>query len=197
MQDPKTEILQNFSVRLKGLMSKEKLSLQDIVDHLTQKGFYLSASTVSAWRQAKNFPSHDIVPGLAELLGTTPQFLIYGITEDPQNTATEDGNSATNVQEPPANVYRTKRKGPNRSLVPHSDGWDFDPMQINQAFRNPDRPQADTDYVNLSKEWFLTWVATAKDCGASDSAIYSELRRKLTLKDFHHLSDEMLDQNQK
>lgn len=76
MQAQKTEILENFAVRLKAQMKRRELILQDVA---TRCG--VGTSTVGAWTQAKNWPQVETLPTLAEFLGVSISWLVTGVPE--------------------------------------------------------------------------------------------------------------------
>lgn len=81
MQAQKTELLENFAVRLKAAMKRRTVTLQQIADYCG-----VGVSTVGAWSQAKNWPAVEIQPRLAEFLQTSVHFLIHGIPENRETT---------------------------------------------------------------------------------------------------------------
>lgn len=83
-QDQKTELLKSFAVRLRAAMSRKKgATLQCIAAHLG-----VAVSTVGAWSQAKNWPKVELHERLAEFLGVSVDFLIYGKSVNSASTGT-------------------------------------------------------------------------------------------------------------
>lgn len=94
MQDRKTEKLQTFSLRLRGLAENRNLSQAQIAEALS-----VSPSRVGHWFQGKNFPK-DHAPLLAKLLRVSVDFLLYGIEQE-----TEKLSPVSAVQDEIASNY--------------------------------------------------------------------------------------------
>lgn len=125
MQAEKTEILQNFSTRLKSAMSRRGVTLQQIADHLK-----VATSTVGAWTQAKNWPKVQLQPQLSAFLGVSTDFLIHGIS--------------VNITEP-VEITAVHKTDLRRSLLvddtaPSRTGFavgESDPVQLREGFQPP------------------------------------------------------------
>jgi transcriptional regulator with XRE-family HTH domain len=71
--------------RLKNLRLAKGLTLQQVGDV-----FGISKASISGWESGKSYPDHKRLEKLADLLGTTVQFLISGTTDLNVTTQTRD-----------------------------------------------------------------------------------------------------------
>jgi transcriptional regulator with XRE-family HTH domain len=91
MQDKNKETRENlaaFAHRLSILAGRKRLRQVTIARMLSVPGHVVSPQRVGGWFQGRNFPGGDVERALAEILGTTRDWLIEGI-ENKETTAAD------------------------------------------------------------------------------------------------------------
>lgn len=72
-----------FGTRVREARVKVKMTQDTLAKHLD----YATRSTVAQWERFKNVPDTPTIERIAELLSVSPQWLAYGVTDEPKVVA--------------------------------------------------------------------------------------------------------------
>lgn len=94
MQDENSEILKNFSSRLRLLMDKKRIKGKHVAEACGVK-----SPTVTGWRNGEYLPDNRKQLKLAELLGVNVDYLVFGRTENKLGSTENDDRELSIVRE--------------------------------------------------------------------------------------------------